>query len=382
MAATSHDLRPAAPLGVPGMRELTPGEVQHLDRLRAYLAASRADVRDPAALDALLSSARRRASLADRDRDAMLAALGVGIGDAVLARAPGARWVLRTSGIAPVPALLDATGALAVVPLDDVQRRWVSGEPGWVPGYVVSAARRLGAPEPAPAGASRGDATASSAASSSATSFSAATASTTPAAPPGGSTSTPPVTGSTASVVPAPRVPAPAEAAARPARPRTPADLDPPPSQDAQGLALDALDLALGRLLAGGATSPFALVEDSRRRMRRFDDDPGATVADARAWVAASAAARAAVGWCGRLDDDGRQVATGGTRAVLVAASDAGLPGLVVAHRFVVDADADPGDPADSRDPTDADGAGAAGARPVGEIVLVGACPPVLEQHP
>ncbi|WP_029290865.1 DUF3806 domain-containing protein [Cellulomonas sp. HZM] len=130
-----------------GMRPLTPAEAAHLDRMRAFLRGSGADVTDASSLSALLDQTRARWASARTAElpEAMLAALGVGLGDLVLALAPGARWVLRTAGPRPAPALLGADDAAAVVPLDDVRSRWEAGAVAWVVDYVAAAAQHLGA---------------------------------------------------------------------------------------------------------------------------------------------------------------------------------------------------------------------------------------------
>jgi len=115
---------------------------------------------------------------------------------------------------------------------------------------------------------------------------------------------------------------------------RTPADLPPPPSPAAQDIALGALDHALESALAGVDTATtFALVDGpaASHEVRRFDAHEAA---EAREWVRASGADRAAVACIGRLPGDSSDPSSVGARAVLVEASDAGAPSLVVAHRF------------------------------------------------
>ena len=172
--------------------------------------------------------------------------------------------------------------------------------------------------------------------------------------------------------VPTPR--GPTTSAALPARPaaaapfRSPADLPYPPSPAAQDIALGVLDQALEAALTPGAVAvPFAVVDGSPEQgheLRRFGGEPGQALQDARAWVRTSAAARAAVAWFGRLPADDTDAAAVGPRAVLVEASDAGAPSLVVAHRYSA---------------ATAEGEGRARpARPVGEPVVLGQAAPLL----
>lgn len=289
---------------VPGVRLLTTEETGHLDRARTHLRASGVDLVDTQAVGALLHTMRTRwaAGPAVPVPQATVMALGVGVGDLIVARVPGARWALRTSGPAPTPAVVSASGLDAALPLADVAARWQTGcGPEWVAEYVTAAAAHLaadvGVDVPNPRGPSR-------------------------------------------------------------AAFRTPADLPHPPSPAAQDIALGVLDQALeAALTLGGTAVPFAVVDGGLAQdpaVRTFDG-----AAEARAWVRASGAARAAVAWFGQLPTD-----DAGEPAVLVEASDAGAPSLVVAHRYTA---ATP------------EGEGRARpARAVGEPLVLGQAAPLL----
>ncbi|WP_421742326.1 hypothetical protein [Cellulomonas sp.] len=291
---------------VPGVRPLTAEETGHLDRARTHLRASGVDLADAQAVGALLHSMRSRwaAGPAAGVPQATVMALGVGVGDLIVHRVPGARWALRTRGPAPTPTVVSASGTDAALPLADVTARWQTGcGPEWVSEYVAAAAAHLAADAgyevPSPRGPSR-------------TAF------------------------------------------------RTPADLPYPPSPAAQDIALGVLDQALDAALTPGAVAvPFAVVDDGPAQspgVRRFGGEPAQALQEARAWVRGSGAARAAVAWFGQLPSD-----SAGGPAVLVEASDAGAPSLVVAHRYVA---ATPG--ADGR------------ARAVGEPLVLGQAAPLL----
>ena len=133
----------------PGVRPLTADELGHLDRARAYLRASGADLTDLDAVGALLHATRTRWA-AEPDApvpQAMVMALGVGVGDLVVARVPGSRWALRTAGAAPTPAVVSLSGEDAALPLADVATRWRTGcTPTWVAEYVAAAAAHLTSP--------------------------------------------------------------------------------------------------------------------------------------------------------------------------------------------------------------------------------------------
>ena len=102
-------------------------------------------------------------------------------------------------------------------------------------------------------------------------------------------------------------------------------------SPDVRTLAEIALSHALEAVVAFGSPMlPFAVLDDGAGRvLARFEGEPLAAVARARAHAAASDARRAAVVWDGWLT-------VGGVRqdAVVVHASDRGQAGVVVAHRY------------------------------------------------
>ncbi|OZB47257.1 MAG: hypothetical protein B7X40_09725 [Cellulomonas sp. 14-74-6] len=143
-----------------------------------------------------------------------------------------------------------------------------------------------------------------------------------------------------------------------PTTPQRPTNLPHPPSTAAQELALRALEHALVVLRRG----PFdreafvMLVDDSGTRTLACTGEPSQALRQARDTARTSGARAVAIGWIDRHPagiPDPRQ----GFPAVLVEASEAGAPGLKVAHRFVEDA---------------------LGTGPLGDPVLVGEVPPLL----
>lgn len=383
---TLSDPASGAHANPPGVRPLTADELGHLDRARSYLRGSGADVTDAHAVGALLHASRTRwaAEPGAPVPQAMVMALGVGVGDLVVARVPGARWALRTSGSAPTPAVVSLSGQDAALPLADVATRWQTGcTPTWVGEYVTAAAAHLASPvgqevptprlptrtapvvagpdapaalptrrtaalptrEPAPQTvpdvveiASGAPLPSRAAAGPGPTGYFATAGGAFPtrhvvAPAPGALSSGPgrPVHTSLASAFPktpaaaAPPPPAPAEPPAY----RVPADLPHPPSRGAQDIALGVLEQAL-ELALTGTPGPFAVVDGSPtqdHRPRHFAGDPARALHEARAWVRSTGAARAAVAWFGPLPG-------GDGAAVFVEASDAGAPSLLVAHRY------------------------------------------------
>jgi hypothetical protein len=355
---------------VVGMRPLTPAESAHLDRLRDFLTGSRVDVHDAHALGALLDSqlARWQESGSTELPEAMLAAFGIGIGDLVLAAAPAAQWVLRTSTDKPAPALLAAAGSAAVVPLDDVRARWTSGVRDWVSGYVTAAAHHLSTPAPpAPVAHAAPPAPPAPPASSSApaahvpivreSATAAPRAPQTPAAAPAESPAPLPVRTHGAAAQPereqaptqaptAQRSAFPTRRTSRVPRPHMPADLPVPPSIPVQILALRLLDQVLEIACASERQTDLAYaVVGADGSLRAAPDHDSA-----RASLASSGAAVGAVVWIATLDEEGR--VGGGTPAVIVEAGERGVETLVVGHRFTT--------------------------RPVEDLVIVGQGAPLL----
>jgi len=359
---------------VAGLRPLTPVEQGHLERLRGHVAAAGIDVTDPAAVGALLDAERARWSAAGGGElpAGMLAALGVGIGDLVMARAGNAHWVLRTSIESPAPALLSADGTAAVVPFDDVRMRWEAGVRGWVADYVDAAAEHLDEADPAPTHSPAATLSQSpapepaepayeptsiaplptrrgAAASAPTTTLpnrqrpvapSPAAASRTSAAPSapapsasGPSTPAPSAAETTPAAphVPAPQPPLTGRRALRVPRPRIPADLASPPSTEVQILALSLLDAVLELACAAAEPSTVVVVAfDAGAPVQQVGD-----LAEAQRLVATSGRPRGAVAWVAALDEHGYVVEpSAGTPAVLVEAGDAGRETLVVGHRF------------------------------------------------
>ncbi|MCR6705416.1 MAG: hypothetical protein NVV66_12260 [Cellulomonas sp.] len=408
---------PAAPAAA-GMRELTETEHQHLDRLRGHLASSGAPVGTLDGLGHLLQAAHtawvRTPQGGRPDPGPMISSIAVGVGDLVLAGAPAARWVLHVVGQAS-PALLSADGSAAVVPFADLHRRWAEGadsshldggassddesdvavDAAWLTRYVTAAAAHLAAADaaavvPTPRPPVPGEH---------------AWAADTEAAPvpdaPADPVSAPPVpeTGSLsrhAADEYAVAEPVPAGATATDSghttdpdagtrrrrsraadradepvmRYRTPTELPFVPSVDVQNLALRALDRGLSTALSDGPT-PFAMRDDGTNvHVKWFRMSPDEALGQAERWVEDGLGVRAAIGWIVALDPDGgvavpglgalpsdeSAAALGADHAVVVLASDARLPGLVVAHRYSAGPD----------------------AGPIGEPLIVGPCPTLL----
>ncbi|MGY4643968.1 DUF3806 domain-containing protein [Cellulomonas sp. URHB0016] len=358
------DVRPtlSAPgTATTGMRALTDNERQHLDGLRAHIRSSGIDTWSADAVGAFVHQVHASWALSGAPvPEGMVAALGVALGDLVVGGARGARWMMRTAGAGPTPAVVSSSGHAAVLPLDDVRARWDTGcAPAWGAGYVTAAAAHLAEQAETPTLPTPRASSESESGSTSETGTESGTgAGAGSGAGSGAGTETGTGTGTesrtetgTGTGVPAAR----AASGAHVASPRTPTDLPYPPSPSVQDLALRALERLLDAVVATGpsAVRPFAVVESGGRAdIEEFDDTTAA-----RAWVRGSGASCAAVAWVGTVPDDG-------SPAVLVEACDARRPSLRVAIRF------SPARPA---------GAGRARpARAVGEPLVLGNGAPLL----
>lgn len=103
------------------------------------------------------------------------------------------------------------------------------------------------------------------------------------------------------------------------------------PSPQVYELASFALAHAVRSIVPeGGPLIPFSLVETAEgRSLQRFVGELSEGIARARDCVRASGALRAAVAWDGYLTTEGRR-----EDALVVEASDAGRPSVVMAHRY------------------------------------------------
>ena len=344
LTATVQTLTPDALLVVP--RDLTSPEHADLERLRAPLAGG-VDRTDSRALawfwDRVVPTQPGSPAPAG-----LVEWVGVALGDLLVTHVPGSHWVVCPGPAGPTLGVSGAAHPLSpVVPLPDAQDRWAAGATGWINGYLDAAAAHLAGttlPQPRPSSENVAVTEVQAAAASQddepGTDDEPGAASEDEWAPtvaPGAGTSLPsrgsaqpPVAedepGSTSTSAPAPA-------------PERPANLPHPPSTTAQDLALRALQHALVVLRRG----PFdreafvMLVDDSGTRTLACTGEPAEALRQARDTARASGARAAAIGWIDRRADgipDPRQ----GFPAVLVEASEAGAPGLRVAHRFVEDA--------------------------------------------
>ncbi|MBO0921825.1 hypothetical protein J1G42_13425 [Cellulomonas sp. zg-ZUI222] len=140
-APAARSAAPTAPLLA---RPLTPGESAHLDRLRAWLRADGTDAHDAAALDA-----RWARLLQTHPADApapagVSAALGIAVGDLLLASVTDAVWMMCPGPDGATPGvLLPDRPHMPVLPVLDAHQRWRVRSPSWTVDYVQRAAAHL-----------------------------------------------------------------------------------------------------------------------------------------------------------------------------------------------------------------------------------------------
>ncbi|MFC8191058.1 hypothetical protein ACFUMH_05270 [Cellulomonas sp. NPDC057328] len=122
-------------------RPLTPSEVAHLDRLRAWLQDDGVDVHDPAALDA-----RWVTLLATHaaDAPAPAAAIGIAVGDVLVRSVPGAVWMMCPGPDGATPGVVaDGRVHAPVLAVLDAHARWRLRTPEWTVDYVRRATVHL-----------------------------------------------------------------------------------------------------------------------------------------------------------------------------------------------------------------------------------------------
>lgn len=280
-------------------RPLSPVEHLHLDRLRVWLREDGVDTADPASLATRWADLLARHGADAPAPTGAVAALGIAVGDVLVARVPAAAWVMCAGPDGATPGVVHPDRPTApVVAVLDAHARWRARAQDWVPGYVDRAVAHLAGPP------------------------------------------TPVATAVAGPVDPAPT--------ALPSRRRARPDAGPGPSPAVDGalpgpdalphrpsetvldLALRSLERALARAVADPAgVGAFVSLRDAAG-LRTTDVDGPDGLAQAREAARRSGADEAAVAWAEPHD--------GGSR-VVVDASAAGEVGIRVAHAFAADAD-------------------------------------------
>ncbi|MFS0705829.1 hypothetical protein AB6N23_15055, partial [Cellulomonas sp. 179-A 9B4 NHS] len=124
-------------------RPLTPSEVAHLDRLRAWLQDDGVDVHDPAALDARWATLLATHAA---DAPAPAAAIGIAVGDVLVRSVPGAVWMMCPGPDGATPGVVaDGRVHAPVLAVLDAHARWRLRTPGWTVDYVRRATVHLDA---------------------------------------------------------------------------------------------------------------------------------------------------------------------------------------------------------------------------------------------
>ncbi|NLF05895.1 MAG: DUF3806 domain-containing protein [Actinomycetales bacterium] len=248
--------------------ELNEGETRWLAELRTMIPdAATFSLADLGTLsDNLLASWQAERG----DPNNVINALGVTLGDAVVARVPGARWAVFSDADGAELAVTNAApGNPMIFPMAAVAKRWTAGERGWFGPYVEWAAAQLGAGAGQPGASAAGQAA-----------------------------------GAAQGV---------------------------PPSAELRALVELALGHAIDSIVPeGGPLIPFTIIEKPEgRELARFAGELSQAQGHAREHVRTSGALRAVVAWDGYLTGDGRR-----EDAVFVEGSDAGGASVVVAHRY------------------------------------------------
>ena len=137
---------PAATDPRPATRPLDPTELVWLAEARELLRGPRVDLTDVAwlgsHLDSLMASWHRSPSAARWDPSPTTTAVGLAVGDAVIARVPGLGWVYALHAPGSPYALAHPRTVAVELPVDAVAHLWTQGVPNLLPALVDELAGR------------------------------------------------------------------------------------------------------------------------------------------------------------------------------------------------------------------------------------------------
>lgn len=122
------------------IEELNEGELTWVDANLTGLRKAGVDVEDPESLGRFFDGALTDwQALPEQDRpdpNPVINMLGVGLGQCVIGRSD-LRWVIATDEHSTELALHRARNDILIYPANAVAKRWVDGEVGFMPGFVV-----------------------------------------------------------------------------------------------------------------------------------------------------------------------------------------------------------------------------------------------------
>lgn len=129
------------------LRDPTPVELVWLEELRVHLRAPEVDLTSVPDLSRLFDSYcltwHQRAAGERWDPNYVITAIGVALGDVLVARsrgqACGARWMVAAGQATTTVAVRNDQFRRTVFPVDAVARRWISAETGWIDAFLRSA---------------------------------------------------------------------------------------------------------------------------------------------------------------------------------------------------------------------------------------------------
>lgn len=122
------------------LREPSPVELVWMEELRMHLRAPGVDITSVADLSALFDEyclAWHRSVESQRwDPNYVITALGVTLGDVLVAQSGGTRWMVAAEQSSTTIALRNNLFRGTIFPVDAVARRWISAETRWMAGFV------------------------------------------------------------------------------------------------------------------------------------------------------------------------------------------------------------------------------------------------------
>lgn len=124
------------------LRDPTPVDLVWMEELRVHLRSPEVDVTSVHDISRLFDTyclAWHAAGESERwDPNYVITALGVTLGDVLVVRTGGTRWMVAAGQSTQTVAIRNDLFRGTIFPVDAVARRWITGETGWMAPFVDS----------------------------------------------------------------------------------------------------------------------------------------------------------------------------------------------------------------------------------------------------
>ncbi|MEP7763877.1 DUF3806 domain-containing protein [Sanguibacter sp. 25GB23B1] len=122
------------------LREPTPVDLVWMEELRLHLRAPSTDITDLACISGLFDEYCRSwhdAPEGERwNPNHVITALGICLGDILVAQSPGSHWMLAVDTRITTVAVRNDLYRGTIFPVDAVARRWIACELGWMESFI------------------------------------------------------------------------------------------------------------------------------------------------------------------------------------------------------------------------------------------------------